>query len=219
MNTSRLPVSVGCLLLLLPAVSMRAELIQADSPRYGQNAFTIDTATGLAWLDLPFSVGLSYLEVVAATQAGGSFEGFRYATALEVLTLYADAGIPGTGFYPENSAGGQSASSLISLLGATSFQLDHPQVYGISGTPANFQTRIVPGLAFVYDDLVLGYLVEGIPGESLAWGETTSSLTVGSWLVYQVPEPTSWLIGTMGFLLALVVSRICAPNAPKSSRS
>jgi len=52
----------------LSSDSIRADLVQAGDPRYGPNSIIIDTASGLAWLGLPFSSGLSYQQALLATQ-------------------------------------------------------------------------------------------------------------------------------------------------------
>jgi hypothetical protein len=173
--------------LLLTGLPAKATLIQADDPRFGLNSLTVDTTTRLAWLDLTASAGLSYRQVLADTQPGGIFSGYRFATAQEVLTLYASAGIPGTGEYPGSAPGDQSILTLISLIGATSFQDGQPETFGISGT-AVLNGQVVPGLDFLYVSGVPTYAVSGVPGQTLVYGEDTSFPTVGSWLVSPVPE-------------------------------
>ncbi len=68
-------------------------LVSADDPVFGVGSITLDTATGLEWLDLAFSVNRSFDDVSANFGPGGDFEGFRYATAAELITLYTNAGI------------------------------------------------------------------------------------------------------------------------------
>src|ERR1039457_3030873 len=87
-------------LLLLTGLPAKANLMEATDPRFGPNSLTMDTTTRLAWLDLTASAGLPYQQVLADTQPGGIFSGFRFATAPEVLNLYPSAGIPGIGYYP-----------------------------------------------------------------------------------------------------------------------
>lgn len=99
----------------LPA---KADLYQVDDPRWGAGSLTLDTRTGLTWLDLPFSQDLSYSQAEAEMLPGGEFAGFRHATAVEVASLYASAGF-GEGFIPASTAGCQDVVSLISLIGAT----------------------------------------------------------------------------------------------------
>lgn len=53
---------------------------------------TRDTDTGLDWLDLTESLGLSYNEVSAQLGAGGDYEGYRYATVAELDQLITNFG-------------------------------------------------------------------------------------------------------------------------------
>ncbi len=187
--------------LCLSCLPANANLIQASNPSFGLNSVTTDTSTGLSWLDLTASAGLSYQQVIAGTQSGGIFNGFRFATAQEVLGLYTSAGIPGTGDYP---AADPSIQSLISLVGATSSQDGHPQTIGITGTSYS-GGQVVSSLDFFYASGVPTYRVSGVPGDALTYGVNTSFPGVGSWLVTSVPEPASASIyflavaGLMGF--------------------
>ena len=74
--------------LWLTSATTKANLIQAGTPTFGLNSLTIDTATQLGWLNLTASAGLSYDQVLAATQSGGMFSGYRFATDQEVLALF-----------------------------------------------------------------------------------------------------------------------------------
>lgn len=49
---------------------------------------TRDTATGLDWLDLTLSQGRSHAEIIGEFEAGGRYEGFRYANSSELGTLF-----------------------------------------------------------------------------------------------------------------------------------
>lgn len=208
-----LAVIISLFLTGLPAM---ANLIQATDPSFGPNSLTIDTSTGLGWLDLTASAGLSYQQVLADTQPGGIYSGFRFATAQEVLTLYTSAGIPGTGEYPASTP---SILSLISLVGATSFQDGNPQTFGISGT-SDSGLQVVPGLDFLYVNGVPMYDVTGVPGQGLDYGLGYGNPAVGSWLVTNVPETADASIyllaaaGLFGFML-LPRHRKAANNSPK----
>jgi hypothetical protein len=74
-------------LFLLTATSVRAV------PLVDQGDHTFDPNTGLRWLDLTLSTNRNYIGVSANFGAGGTFEGYRYATAAEVSTLFANAGL------------------------------------------------------------------------------------------------------------------------------
>src|SRR5215469_5538441 len=90
-------------LLLMKTPSAEASLYLTNDPNFGPNSVTVDTSTGLSWLNLTESVNLSYDQVIADLQPGGIFNGYRYATSREVLGLFSSAGIPGQGFYPLSS--------------------------------------------------------------------------------------------------------------------
>ena len=75
-------VAVGALALPVRAA---ADLIQTDWRRGGDGKTTVDTATGLEWLDLTESIGSDYTYDYVTSQFGrrGEFAGFRYATLTE----------------------------------------------------------------------------------------------------------------------------------------
>ena len=177
--------------LLLGGLPAKAILIQSTDPSFGLNSLTIDTSTGLGWLDLTASAGLSYQQVLADTQLGGIFSGFRLATAQEVLTLYNSAGIPGTGDYPASTP---AILSLISLVSATSFQDGHPEAFGITATTYQIGSQFATvgaGMDYFLDNGVPEYQVDGALGQpGFGLGETYGTPTVGSWLVADVPETT-----------------------------
>lgn len=53
----------------------------------GANNVTSDTATGLDWLDLTASSGISYDDILLQFGTGGTYEGWRHATQAEVNDL------------------------------------------------------------------------------------------------------------------------------------
>lgn len=59
--------------------------------------FTRDKSTGLNWLDLTETAGLSHDYVSSQLGAGGQFEGWQYATLDQTLGFFDSAG--GSGFY------------------------------------------------------------------------------------------------------------------------
>jgi hypothetical protein len=60
-------------LLLASTLPCNAALISASDLRFGQDSLTVDTTTGLEWLDLPLTTGYSYQTMNAALQPGGTF--------------------------------------------------------------------------------------------------------------------------------------------------
>ncbi len=68
-------------------------MLADDVGGFGAGAGVRDSDTNLEWLNLRFSVGLSFNNVSAQFGAGGTFDGFRYATRAELSTFFTDAGI------------------------------------------------------------------------------------------------------------------------------
>lgn len=70
MKTIR-PISLAAtILLFLEALPAEALLYQTGDPTFGPDSVTVDTSTGLGWLRLTETTGLSYDTVLAETQPG-----------------------------------------------------------------------------------------------------------------------------------------------------
>lgn len=189
MRTIKHGILVALALLTLAGLAAKASLIQATDPNFGPDSLTIDTATGLDWLDLTASAGLSYQQVLAGTRPGGIYSGFRFATTPEVLGLYSDAGIPGPGYY---SLSTRSVQSLISLLGPTGSINGLQGLIGLSATPSNGDQN-APAIYAVGNNGTEVYMVSGEGAGFLGgtdYGVTFSYPDIGSWLVTNVPEPS-----------------------------
>ena len=104
--------------LLAAAGPTGAALVSQTGP-FGPNTHTLDTETGLVWLDLTESTNYSHTQILAEIQPGGVFEGYHLATGAEVAELFANAGIPllTTDFVPQNYASVVALMNLIGVLG------------------------------------------------------------------------------------------------------
>jgi len=91
----------------------------ADDPTFGAGSLTLDRATGLGWLDLIFTLGRSFNDVNSKFGAGAEFEGFRYASAAELITLYTNIGFVGIDSFTFDTANLVPATTLLSLMGTT----------------------------------------------------------------------------------------------------
>jgi len=111
-------------LLLFGALSYsttsNSAVIEADLFNTGDTLLTKDTSNGLYWLDVTLNVGMSYNDVLALTQPGGIYEGFRYATEAEFEALILSAGLiyAGTTF-PADQDKIDNAIALIDMMGIT----------------------------------------------------------------------------------------------------
>ena len=106
-----------------------AVLLSQDDSVFGVDSITLDSATGLEWLDLTFTDGRSYIDVSSNFGPGGDFEGYRYATQSEVEALFINAGIPDV---PGTSTGNFGPiANFLTFLDTTSTNL----ALGITATP------------------------------------------------------------------------------------
>ena len=77
-------------LVLTQSISASAAIVDLGN-------ITRDTTTGLEWLDVTETVGLSFNDVQSLMVSGGEFEGWRYATTFEFEQLIINFGFPSTG--------------------------------------------------------------------------------------------------------------------------
>ena len=97
--------------LFLSTQTASAALLEADWLVPGDSKLTVDTNSGLEWLDLTETAGLSMNEILAGT-GGFASMGFRYATTTEVSGLFAAAGIVDT----SGNSVAENAGPVIDLL-------------------------------------------------------------------------------------------------------
>ncbi len=75
------------LTLLISTVVLSAPA-KALSVDFVDNAtFTTDTISGLDWLDITASTNMTFVDVITQMGSGGAFDGWRFATGLEFLSL------------------------------------------------------------------------------------------------------------------------------------
>jgi hypothetical protein len=189
-----LSVLLTCLLTMIWCVvnpQAHAAFVSLSDIRHGVDSITLNTETGLRWLDVPLSSNRSYNDVVAQFGVGGDFEGFRHATPWEVSSSFRLV----TG--PVNAAHTQ----FLNLFGTTSFQDTHPQILGFASG-----SGIVPwsGLDFLLDfaadpvnrqpnyQVILG---TGGANPALSFGN------IGSFLVQPVPLPPALALFATGIAL------------------
>ncbi|MFQ6006518.1 MAG: hypothetical protein ACE5OQ_13570, partial [Woeseia sp.] len=80
-------------------ITAASGVLISQNSSFGVDTITLDTATGLKWLDVTLSMPYSYDQLLVQLQPGGVFDGYRLATQAEVLTLWQNAGInTGPGF-------------------------------------------------------------------------------------------------------------------------
>ncbi len=186
------------------AAPANAVLISLDSS-FGPNTITLDTNTGLRWLDLTASLGESFDDVTAELGAGGDFQGFRYALAAEVETLYTNAGIPmiNGGSVQENVP---AVTDLIGLLGMTDLadlngSFGTRGLIGEAGVAANSQltARLRVRLDVLEAPPPPPRAAANVPAAEV--DRSSPDREIGSFLV-QTPEPSA-LVGIVSGIAAL----------------
>ncbi len=86
---------------------------------YGDGSNSLDTATGLLWLDVPLTYQMPRVTVLSQLGAGGLFEGYRYATSAEISQLWTNADITNPYNGPATVAKTPAYLALIALLDHT----------------------------------------------------------------------------------------------------
>ena len=169
----------------------------ATDPAFGPNSLVIDTSTGLTWLNLTHTVGLSANQGLAGMESGGEFAGFTYATSGQVATLFAD-GTPGNNDYSVSSL---SIATFISVVGNTGNLDEYPACFGevySSDASEVVGTELLGVEGF---DGAFRYTFGEGPSEGIAY-----SADFGNWLI-AVPEPEVWHLVLVGGLLIVPVMK------------
>jgi hypothetical protein len=182
--------AVCAVICLLGVGSAQATLTTMDDTVFGTGAITLDTATGLEWLDLTKSTDLSYDFVSSQFGLGGQFYGFRYAINSEIGSLWTDAGILISHTTSDGHLFGDPANiapieALQALIGVT-YSLTDYTTQGISGTIfAGTYPHELPYLIRSNGMTAPLCCEENIGG----WVGSEHNPGVGSWLVRGVPPP------------------------------
>lgn len=195
---SIISLAVACLIMTAGAVNKaEAALISMDSA-FGTDTITLDSSTGLQWLDVTLSTPYSYDQILLELQTGGTFDGYRLATSGEVLALWQNAGInTGPGYLGSfTSANFTPIVGLMGYVGVTGVNagnlgggnfFDYTAGHIESGAGGGWVT--VATISADPDPTVTGR-----PGfGSVPSGNANN--THGSWLVTTaVPEPSTLLL-------------------------
>lgn len=190
---------VPLLLLLLFIPPARAALIQADLLAPGDGLLTRDTTSGMEWLDLTPTIGVTYNAVIAGFGGFTTTHGFSVARQADTVTLFANAGltpVSGSSTDPGTIAAG---TALVDLLGCTSSCAGSPGAYGFADLDA-FSIGVGTVPALVVD-----------PGVNVAWdadgggivGKAVSAPGRGVWLLRPtvIPLPSAALLFAPAFAM------------------
>lgn len=201
--------SMMFLVLLTVSFGSHAAIVSADHGVFGVGSLTEDTDQGLAFLEVPLTENNSFNDIILEFGAGGSFEGFRHATRLEVVTLVNNFGFsPGAveGSDIPGNTGADQLSGLVDLLGVsftsgTNFRATSGSTSTPFATGVQAGVRLTDFLGSTRHDVVNA-------SSSVAISQTASNATNGHWLVQEasvVPIPAALplfltAIAGLGFL-------------------
>lgn len=219
---------LGCLSYF--PFSTYSRVISIDSPLGISTAF-IDTNTGLQWLDLSVTFNQSLNDVTNDLRNDGRYSGFRYATLGEVNTLLAGLGLQFSGIEIRNETQYQLLDNFLAMMAvpiAGNRWWDNATVryaYGLTGTLAPSPNPDDPTEYFWASWLQSaadGFAASPVNSTfDAAWVEPQStrfrsdqtiSPVIGSWLILEVPEPSSLSLIFFGLVgLSLFGSRKAIP--------
>jgi hypothetical protein len=162
--------------------------------------FTTDDVSGLDWLDMSFTDGLSYNQVDLALGAGGTLAGWRFATTAEfdALIFQAVGGSPVDYLHPSQFT---QMVNLINLMEPTYADLDFAFAVGYVDSTG---LTVADARQFGYDEPD-GYYR---PASDNTWDApfNTASALAGAFLVRSsLPEPSTALLMLVGLGVAVTV--------------
>ena len=168
-------------------------LIEVNDPVFGVASVTRDENTNLEWLDVTLSTNISYSNIITQFGAGGAYEGWRHATADEVVSLWLSGGIPvslmGTGFQSSLSVPVQNLQDLVGVTASGPLNRDQTlaviQDFGLGDGPPSAGSRYVWTISLDLGDL------DGLAGRAFQSLEIEADAALGHWLVRPVPDPVS----------------------------
>ncbi len=210
---------IGVLFTSFTCISFNtnAAIISADWQTAGDNLITVDTGTGLRWLDLTETNATPFSTISSQLEQGGLFEGFRYATVAEVINLWSKFGVDlstgsDTSIDGPLDPGIETASLFLGNNG--------PEVV-LSGSGGNVLPYLILGLAAPIDNvwtsvprLGAAYRSDPIRNFYEIDGEIFieqpmldfSDAAYGSYLVTTVPAPPAVWLFLSGFIGLLGIS-------------
>ena len=182
----------ACILFIGSSQVAYGGLMASSDASFGVGSITVDTDSGLEWLDINLSTGFSYTAILPEL-SGGMFDGFRLATDEEVVELWVNAGIP----VINNVGSPLNVSPVQALLndfiGSTSVENGNPQAFGFTADIANGAVSRAT-LDFFFENGNPNYLASADIGTQ---GLGTSFPGFGAWLVRDraaIPEPGSFYL-------------------------
>lgn len=207
-----------CVLALAPSIPAFAGIYSGhDSSiiptaghfQTGAGNLTVDSE-GLTWLDLTLTTNMSYDDIEVERQYGGSLWGYRVATAEEVLTLWAHAGIANNNY--DSIDDSVDLWNLQSMWGVTT------TTQGPDGL-LTFESRLLTSTWMYVGKPWEGYNISFMQNVTSSGAKDYVAGEAGSAVgsvrspdfapaLVQVPEPSSLVLATLGLLGGIGVLRV-----------
>ena len=190
-------------LLLCSVQGASAQLVRADSA-FGAETIIQDSASGLAWLRLDITRGLSFNDVMAQTGEGGAFSGFRNATRVEVSQLLGNI----SPAFADSDYSGTSEAGELERAAAFGEWFGGPA----PGTP--FLLGYAGGCSFSEGGICYTTHDSGMYWTATRAGRSdtsfpranTADAQHGTWLVTPVPEPSTYALMLAGLVVVVGVA-------------
>ena len=191
------------------SITAHAALIETDWAVTNDAALTLDSNTGLEWLDITVTAGLSYNDVVAELGVGGAYEGFSFASSQQVAGLFSAVGLGEIPNVPELLGGGEQIQTLLGYWGVTwNLGTGERTEFLTSNT-----TGLLAGERFTGRVFWLEVGDTGVTTEYLARADSYANVTIGSALVRTaspVPVPAAMWLFASGLVSLFGFSRKCS---------
>jgi hypothetical protein len=213
MNKKLIGLFTGVALFGLTMSAPNAAFISSNFVDNGD--YTTDLVSGLDWLDMSYTNGLSYNTVLSMI-GGSSLTGWSVATGDQVDALFNNAsslaplpigGSSGTHVYVDGTSYYSEAAGLINLLGATNSGVSSGGLYSYDSIRAYIDQQYTPTTHWASALSALTYFDNAFPGVGYLYtndvyylNNAGGSAFVGTFLVREssVPEPSSLLLMGIG---------------------
>jgi hypothetical protein len=192
----------AAILTLISVSSAQAALIKADWHSNGDNLIVRDTSTNLDWLMLTETNGMSYSHVITQLGVGGMFEGFRYASSAEVVSLFANnfsIDLSYGSVHSPNNIVDPGIELAATTLGNIANEWNAVYPFGVAGIVPEIHVSPFPMRQYIGAMDALNIYGYNIYWDAVEHGiqESHSQTYIGSYLVRPVPIPGAvWLLGS-----------------------
>lgn len=200
---------ISSVAFLVLSVNANGAIISIDWQSTGDNLISRDTSSSLDWLDLTETNNMTMLQVKSQLGSGGAFEGWRYATGTEVISLWSNFNIDLSSNGPQSLVGVDAniilASNFLGNISCESNCSTYP--YGTSGwideaSPTTSYLYYTMG-ASIYQTSLSSYDRYGYSLSNEAFG----SVSRGSYLVKPVPIPAALFLFSTGIIVLAATAR------------